>query len=200
MGVLTHSSLSETAVTRLQCAWPSFGLGCVSNISDSERRPFSMHGGRPRLPRPTLICACCGQGWQPKHLRTRYSKYCSRQCALLSRPKPDAVQRFWSKVDKSGTCWFWTAGRSKPLPYGKFFYAGRTVGAHRFAYEITFGPVPGGLDVLHHCDIPLCVRPDHLYVGTDIQMLTTRGIVSFAAEQLQVCGTVCTRILSAAHM
>lgn len=38
--------------------------------------------------------------------------------------------------------------------------------AHRFAWEITFGPVPAGMIVCHHCDTPACVNPSHLFLGT----------------------------------
>lgn len=73
--------------------------------------------------------------------------------------------RFWSKV-KKGECWEWQAART-PLGYGVFGVTPTdTRAAHRYAYEITNGPIPDGMVVMHSCDNPPCVRPSHLSVGT----------------------------------
>lgn len=72
-------------------------------------------------------------------------------------------ERFWDKVDKSGECWLWQA---KQKTYGYFDYNRKTTLAHRVSYMMAYGEIPAGLFVCHHCDTPLCVRPDHLFVGT----------------------------------
>lgn len=74
--------------------------------------------------------------------------------------------RFWSKVDKSGDCWLWTAGKFSN-GYGQF-HIGRQnpIRANRMAWRLTYGEIPDGLMVCHTCDTPACVRPDHLFLGT----------------------------------
>lgn len=79
--------------------------------------------------------------------------------------RPTIEERFWSKVDKSGSCWLWQAATNS-RGYGRFGIGSRTVKAHRFAYELVNGPIPEGLHILHSCDHPGCVRPDHLRAGT----------------------------------
>lgn len=79
----------------------------------------------------------------------------------------DPVERFWAKVNKTVGCWLWTASAS-PDGYGKFNPThGRTWYAHRYSWELHYGPITDGLRVLHHCDVPACVRPEHLHLGTD---------------------------------
>lgn len=80
-------------------------------------------------------------------------------------------REFWAKTDRSTGCWLWTGGRQTPSPtspsgYGKVQVNGRRVFAHRRAYELACGPIPVGLQVLHRCDTPLCIRPAHLFLGT----------------------------------
>lgn len=76
-------------------------------------------------------------------------------------PRP-AVDRFWPKVEKTPTCWVWTAGK-RHGGYGQFNVGdGRNVRAHVFAYELLVGPVPEGLELDHLCRNPACVNPDHL--------------------------------------
>jgi hypothetical protein len=72
------------------------------------------------------------------------------------------MQRFWLKVDKRPSgCWIWTACRNAH-GYGKFGLNGKTWLAHRFAYTMLRGEIPGGLVLDHLCRTPACVNPSHL--------------------------------------
>lgn len=81
-------------------------------------------------------------------------------------PAYDAA-RFWAKVDKSGECWTWTAYKLS-TGYGRFGIGWTAVWqAHRYSALMHFGEIPAGALVLHTCDTPACVRPEHLYFGTN---------------------------------
>ena len=78
--------------------------------------------------------------------------------------------RFWRFVEKGPGCWTWTGAKGQE-GYGKFSVLIprlHQIRAHRFSYELHFGPLPAGMQVCHHCDTPSCVRPDHLFVGTQL--------------------------------
>ena len=74
------------------------------------------------------------------------------------------ADRFWSKVQRSDDCWLWTG--TKPRGYGMLRVGRRMRLAHRISWEIHRGQIPEGLDICHVCDVPACVRPDHLFLGT----------------------------------
>jgi hypothetical protein len=86
-------------------------------------------------------------------------------------------ERFWSKVDKSGDCWIWTAAILSPAGtkyartggYGMFGVGSKVLRAHRVSYEMANGPVPPGLEIDHLCRNKKCVNPSHLEAVTHLE-------------------------------
>jgi hypothetical protein len=79
-----------------------------------------------------------------------------------ARNFPPLKVRLLKHVDvRPGECWLWT-GRRMPNGYGTY---GELL-AHRLMYQEHVGPIPEGLFILHRCDVPACVNPEHLFPGT----------------------------------
>ncbi len=88
------------------------------------------------------------------------------------------------KVHKTDSCWEWTAAQGR-RGYG-VCRIGRERRAHRASYIMQNGPIPGGLWVLHRCDNPPCVRPDHLFLGTakdNSQDMSRKGRSAFNGDR-----------------
>ena len=110
-------------------------------------------------------CNYCGkyyEGFGPR--------FCSTQCYYMwtrVHPKQLTPKRFWSKAQITDLlkCWIWTG--TKTLDgYGSIKICYKTKHAHRVVWELCYGPIPKGQSVLHHCDKPACVQPNHLFLGT----------------------------------
>ena len=103
--------------------------------------------------------------------------------------------RFWSKVHKTEGCWLWTASRRRD-GYGYISVYGMMSAAHRVAWRLSYGDIPPGLFVLHHCDNKVCVRPDHLFLGTqkdNVHDAISKGRLDPAANARLLPREVCVR-------
>lgn len=120
----------------------------LETVSPEDRRfTWGMNG---------ITCPACKRHFHTRGAYLNHGRY--------SDCTPE--DRFWARVDKSGRCWLFQGATDK-WGYGHIGHNGKRVQAHRYSYELMRGPIPKGQLVLHKCDTPLCVRPDHLFLGTD---------------------------------
>ena len=94
-----------------------------------------------------------------------------RKISLAHRAKVKPLeQRLAQKIIKGDKtqCWLWQGRLSGParMRYGYLWHEGKSQRAHRLMWESVYGTIPNGLCVLHKCDVPLCLNPDHLFLGT----------------------------------
>lgn len=114
------------------------------------------------------------------------------------KTKRSSEERFWSKVNKTDTCWLWT-GYKLPSGYGRFRDRALLIYAHRFSWQLVNGEVPTGeghhgICVLHKCDMPSCVNPEHLFLGTMATNIADRDSKGRLSEGERHTSSVLTAI------
>lgn len=104
-----------------------------------------------------------GRGLCHKHLQRQ------KRLGTTELAPPRSVEdRFWSRLQVTPACWLWLGGTTQ-YGYGVVNQYGRGAShllAHRVSWELYNGPIPAGLIVCHRCDVPACVNPAHLFLGT----------------------------------
>jgi hypothetical protein len=118
---------------------------CISCLNEIRRNKYKKS-----------ICRHCSLEFRPG-IEGRY-KFCEEKCRFLSKVKKE----------ESG-CWIWQASKNN-TGYGCFVFGGKKSGlAHRASYKLFKGELPDSMGILHSCHVPLCVAPDHLRSGTQLE-------------------------------
>lgn len=93
-------------------------------------------------------------------------------------PLPTAEERFWSKIEKTESCWNWVGGELNHAGYGTMLIGGRAGKiwlSHRYSYFLAHGDIAPGVEIDHRCLNRRCVNPEHLRAATKKQNMENRA-------------------------
>lgn len=129
---------------------------------------------------PRLCGACYQRQWKVGALGRTFAK------------KSETIgQRFYQRFhpEPNSGCWLWSGTMTRAGGYGELVCRGKKHRAHVLSYKLHNGPVPTGLCVLHRCDVPRCVNPNHLFIGTNLDNVRDRdakgrGVRKLTEEQV----------------
>src|SRR5579872_3377060 len=139
-------------------------------------REPSMTDPSTQLSPETAPCKHCGKIIVVTSMR---KAFCSRSCVKAFQHvnvKP-IRERLLENIKEVDGCWVFT-GALNTTGYGRLSVTRdgkkKRIYTHRLSWEIHFGPIPEGQDVLHHCDNRPCIRPDHLFLGNNADNVKDR--------------------------
>lgn len=179
-GAFLLGDVMEIPLGLCQC-----GCGEKTSLSKQNETSRGYVKGQPKK----FICGhntvrtCDVEGCSRKHFGKGYCELHYnrvRRCGSINVGRPcihgSPEERFWRYVDKGddNSCWEWNGSKCKD-GYG-YFRSKTEKRAHRYSYILNFGDIPEGKQVLHKCNNPPCVNPNHLKLGTNYDNMQDKKI------------------------
>jgi len=140
------------------CERPHHSRGlCSRHYTTERRRAMTDLCNVPRCERIARASGLCNMHYK----RLKKTGDLGQVEPLTNRITGTYEERFWARVEKTETCWLWTAS-TQGRGYGAMWNGERMILAHRWAYQSLVGPIPEGLELDHLCRVRNCVNPAHL--------------------------------------